>query len=294
MISAMGYLCAPNQRATRELMIRDTKEKCLILQLFGRDPNVVAEAAAKISQLGLYDGIDLNFGCPAHKIAPSGEGAGMMRTPEKAYEMMLKTVRSSLLPVSVKMRLGWDEEHINAVEIALLAEEAGIHEITVHGRTRMQQYSGKADWERIQQVAESVHIPVYGNGDLFTARDALYYADTYKVAGVMIGRGAMGNPWIFRDVNDLNEGRSPKEVSLEERLTMIRKHYQMMLSSRPEPIALREMRKHIGWYLKGIRGAGKARAGINTAETRREVYQILLALAAENGLNGPENIFGEE
>lgn len=294
MISAMGYLCAPNQRATRDLMIRGEKESCLILQLFGREPDIVAEAAAKISQLGLYDGIDLNFGCPAHKIAPSGEGAGMMRTPEKAYEMMRKTVRSSLLPVSVKMRLGWDEDHINAVEIAGLAEEAGIREITVHGRTRMQQYSGKADWDKIQEVAESVHIPVYGNGDLFTARDAVDYARTYQVAGVMIGRGAMGNPWIFRDVKDLNEGRTPTEVTLEERLLMIRKHYRMMLSSRPEPIALREMRKHIGWYLKGIRGAGKARAGINTAETPEEVNQILLALAAENGLKDPENGFGEE
>ncbi len=294
MISAMGYLCAPNQRATRELMIRGRTEKRLILQLFGRDPDVVAEAAAKIGALGLYDGIDLNFGCPAHKIAPSGEGAGMMRTPEKAFDMMRKTVRASQLPVSVKMRLGWDEEHINAPEIAALAEEAGICEITVHGRTRMQQYSGKANWEKIQQVAESVHIPVYGNGDVFTARDAAHKAATYKVAGVMIGRGAMGNPWIFRDVRDVNEGRSPAEITLEERLSMIRRHYDMMLSSRPEPIALREMRKHIGWYLKGIRGAGKARAGINTAESPEEVRSILLALAAENGLNGPADGAGEE
>ncbi len=284
MISAMGYLCAPNQRATRELMIRGKNEKHLILQLFGRDPDVVAEAAGRISRLGIYDGIDLNFGCPAHKIAPSGEGAGMMRTPETAFEMMRKTVQASVLPVSVKMRLGWDDEHINAPEIAQLAQEAGIREITVHGRTRMQQYSGKADWEKIQQVAESVRIPVIGNGDLFSAREALHHAETYHVAGVMIGRGAMGNPWIFRDIQTLSAGREPQEVSLSERLVMIRRHYDMMLSSRPEHIALREMRKHIGWYLKGIRGAGRARAAINTADTPEEVNQILQALSAENGL----------
>ncbi len=285
MISAMGYLCAPNQRATRELMLRDKNEKKLILQLFGRDPGVVAEAAGRISRLGIYDGIDLNFGCPAHKIAPSGEGCGMMRTPETAYEMMAKTVEASLLPVSVKMRLGWDEDHINACEIARLAEKAGIREITVHGRTRMQQYSGKADWDQIRRVAEGVRIPVFGNGDLFTAEDALSHLKDYGVAGVMIGRGAMGNPWIFRDIQDLSEGRAPREVSLAERLAMIRRHYDMMLSSRPEHIALREMRKHIGWYLKGIRGATRARGAINTAETPAEVDHILGELAAENGLD---------
>ncbi len=292
MISAMGYLCAPNQRATRELMRRGENEKHLILQLFGRDPEVVSEAAGRISRLGLYDGIDLNFGCPAHKIAPSGEGSGMMRTPKTAFEMMRKTVQASALPVSVKMRLGWDEDHINAVEIARLAEEAGIAEITVHGRTRMQQYSGKADWERIQQVAESVRIPVIGNGDLFTAGEALRHQKIYHVSGVMIGRGAMGNPWIFRDLQDLSSGRPPRRVELEERLAMIRKHYRMMLASRPEHIALREMRKHTGWYLKGVRGASRARGEINKAETMEDVEKILSALSEENAL--PEEGSQEE
>ncbi len=282
MISAMGYLCAPNQRATRELMIRAEGEPRLILQLFGRDPDVVAEAAARIAETGRYDGIDLNFGCPAHKIAPSGEGAGLMRRPEVAFDMMQKTVRAVSLPVSVKMRLGWDREHINAPEIARMAQEAGVREIAVHGRTREQQYSGEADWDRIQQVAESVTIPVIGNGDLMTPASAVAHARAYRVAGVMIGRGAMGNPWIFRDVQRVSEGLMPLPVSLAERLAMIDRHYARMLASRPEPIAVREMRKHIGWYLRGIRGAGKARAAVNTAETPDAVRAILRALWEEN------------
>ena len=284
MISAMGYLHAPNQRATRELMTRGSKEPKLILQLFGRDPDVVAEAAARIEALGIYDGIDLNFGCPAHKIAPSGEGCGMMRTPEKAYLMMKKTVRAVSLPVSVKMRLGWDAEHINAVEIARLAEEAGVREITVHGRTREQQYGGTADWDSIQEVAESVSIPVIGNGDLFTAWEAWEKYRTRHVSGVMIGRGAMGNPWIFRDLAVLECGGDPVPVSLEEKLDMIHRHYERMLASRPIPIAVREMRKHIGWYLRGVRGASRTRAMLNVAETPDEVWVLLERVREEDAL----------
>lgn len=281
MISAMGYLCAPEQRATRELMVRGTKEKKLVLQLFGRDPDIVAEAAKRIAETGRYDGIDINMGCPAHKIAPSGEGCGLMRTPEIAGEMMRKTVRAVNLPVSVKMRLGWDPDHINAVEIAKMAEDAGITEITVHGRTRTQQYSGTADWDRIAEVAEQVRIPVIGNGDLFTAQDAYDRYRSGRVAGVMIGRGAMGNPWIFRDFLALCRGETPSEVTPEERYAMIQKHYAMMLESRPEAIAVREMRKHIGWYIHGLRGAGKARDAINHAEKPEKVWQVLDRLMGE-------------
>ena len=148
MISAMGYLCAPHQRATQDLMARGEKENRLYVQLFGRDPDTVAEAAKRMESLGRYDGIDLNMGCPAHKIAPSGEGCGLMRVPDIAEEMMRKTVRAVSLPVSVKMRLGWDAEHLNAVDLARRAEDAGIAEITVHGRTRVQQYSGEAAGRR--------------------------------------------------------------------------------------------------------------------------------------------------
>lgn len=275
MISAMGYLCAPEQRATRELMIRGEEEPRLILQLFGKDPDVVAEAAARMDRLKIYDGFDLNMGCPAHKIAPSGEGCGLMRTPEKAFEMMRKTVQAVSVPVSVKMRLGWDREHINAAELARMAEEAGIREITVHGRTREQQYSGEADWEEISRIAAAVSIPVIGNGDIFTPEEGWRRLRTAGVAGIMIGRGAMGNPWIFRDIRRMAEGLEPVPVSPEERYAMIREHYDRMAETKPANIAVREMRKHIGWYLHGLRGAAQTRARINHCETRDEVLNLL-------------------
>ena len=275
MISAMGYLCAPNQQATRELMIRGGREKRLILQLFGKDPDTVAEAARRIDALGIYDGIDLNMGCPARKVVSSGEGSGMLRTPDTAQKMMEKTVNAVSVPVSVKMRLGWDQDHICAVEYAKMAEEAGIREITVHGRTKEQQYSGEADWEMIAHVKESVSIPVIGNGDLFTPEDAVKRLKETGVDGVMIGRGVMGNPWIFRGIRQILNGEVPRTVTLEERAEIIRKHSAEMRSHLPEHIAVREMRKHIGWYIHGLRGAAAVRARINRCENPEEVDRIL-------------------
>ena len=275
MISAMGYLCAPEQRVTKELMERGPEEKKLILQLFGKDPDVVAKAAGIISRLHIYDGIDLNMGCPARKVACSGEGSGLLREPSVARQMMEKTVKASVLPVSVKMRIGWDREHMNAREIARMAEDSGIAQLTVHGRTREQQYSGTADWDIIAEIKQSLKIPVIGNGDIFSAEDAVYRLRTTGVDGVMIGRGALGNPWLFREIRSLLSGCEPPKVTLQERSDMIRDHYERMLACRPERIAVREMRKHIGWYLHGLRDSAKVRNEINRLTDPEEIFALL-------------------
>lgn len=276
MVSAMGFLCAPvGQPATYSLLERGETEKKLILQLFGRDPDTVAEAAARLAETGKYDGIDINMGCPAHKIAPSGEGCGLMRTPDVADRMIRRTVASCNLPVSVKMRIGWDRYSVNAVDFARMAEDAGVSEITVHGRTREQQYSGEADWDIIGEVKNSVSVPVIGNGDIFDAETGLRRMKDYGVDGIMIGRGAMGNPWIFRDLNALSSGQEIREITAEERLETIRLHYRMMLEWKPEYIAVREMRKHIAWYLHGIRGASKMRVQINHIESADEALEVV-------------------
>ena len=275
MISAMGYLYAPEQQATKELMVRGKDEPRLIVQLFGRDPETVAEAARRICMLGIYDGIDLNMGCPARKIAPSGEGCGLMRTPEKAYFMMKRTVAVSNVPVSVKMRLGYDRDHINVIDLAKMAEDAGISSITVHGRTREQQYSGEADWDLIAEVKKSIRIPVCGNGDICTAEQAVLKQAQAGTDSVMIGRGAMGNPWIFRQVRDLQNGSRLVYPSHQEKQSMIIRHYQKMLERKPERIAVREMRKHIGWYIRGMKGAAQFRAEINRCADADQAIEMI-------------------
>jgi len=282
MVSAMGYLCAPkDQPATANLLIRAEGEKKLILQLFGKEPDLMARAAAELSRNGRYEGIDINMGCPAHKVAGSGEGSGLMRTPELAEEIMREVVKASALPVSVKFRLGWDDSSINVIDMAKRAQDAGVSEITVHGRTRQQQYSGTADWEMIARVKEAVDVPVIGNGDIFTAEDALEKLHDSKVDGLMIARGAMGNPWLFAQIKALLNGQTPRIPTVHERVEMVLRHYEMLLGWKTERIAVNEMRKHIAWYLHGLRGAAQMRVKINQIASPQEAMDTLRAFEAQ-------------
>lgn len=202
---------------------------------------------------------------------------------------MRAVVEASALPVSVKMRLGWDENSINVLEMAARAEKAGVAQIAVHGRTRMQQYSGTADWEWIARVKESVSVPVIGNGDILTAQEAIRRIHESNVDGVMIARGAMGNPWIFGQIRDLLAGREAKEPTVQERAEIIRRHYDMLTEWKGEAVAVREMRKHIAWYLHGLRGASRMRAAVNTLKTSEEVLKALdefVAYASESADEG--------
>ena len=279
MVSALGYVYAPrNHPATLSLLARDPREKRLILQLFGKEPDYMARAAAELSADGRYAGIDINMGCPAHKVAASGEGSGLMRDPALAERIMRAVVKASVLPVSVKMRLGWDAEHINVVEMAKLARDCGVSEITVHGRTRMQMYAGEADWTWIARVKEAVDIPVYGNGDIFTAEDALRRLRETGVDGLVIGRGAQGNPWIFREIRAALAGETAEKPTLREKVETALRHNDMLLGWKPEHVAVAEMRKHVGWYIQGVRGAAQLRAAINRMEKPEQVREALMDL----------------
>lgn len=275
MVSALGYTYGSTQEATRNLLHRDPGEKKLIVQIFGKEPSVMAEVAETLSSSGRYDGVDINMGCPVRKVACSGEGSGLMLTPDLAEEIMTEVVRHSTVPVSVKMRLGWDENRINVLDMARRAEQAGVAEITVHGRTRTQMYGGTADWDWIERVVRAVTIPVIGNGDLMHAEDAVQRYHSSGVAGLMIGRGAMGNPWIFRQIRDAEAGRPVCEIPVAERMQTARRHYEMLAAWKTERIAVCEMRKHLSWYMHGIRGAARVRQKINAMSTTAEVMGML-------------------
>lgn len=279
MVSATGYVFAPSAEATQHLLYRSPSDKKLILQLFGNNPEHIASAARSLSESGRYDGIDLNMGCPVRKVACGGEGSGLMRTPQLASEVMEALVKNSAVPVSVKMRLGWSEDSRNYLEICERAQDAGVQSICIHGRTRDQMYSGTADWDSIYEAASRFSLPVYGNGDIFTAQDAVKRLSGGPIAGILIGRGAMGNPWIFRQVHCALRGENVVQPNVRDRMEMASRHFSLLLSWKPEHIAVKEIRKHIAWYFHGIRGAAQLRNEVNRIAEPQKVFSLLEAVA---------------
>ena len=263
---------------TKVLLAIHPQEYPVSLQLFGSDPKIISEQAKRIEDLP-FQILDINMGCPVPKVVKNGEGSALMKNPKLVFEIVSQLVKAIEKPVTVKIRKGFDDDHINAVEIAKIAEEAGASAVAVHGRTREQYYSGEADWDIIRQVKEAVSIPVIGNGDVTDGKDAQRMFEETECDGVMIGRGAQGNPWIFQDLIHFEEtGQEPKKRSAGEVREMMLRHAKLQMEYKGDYTAIREMRKHVAWYVKGMKGAAKFRAQINQVESYEELEELLKML----------------
>ena len=259
---------------TKVLLAIHPQEYPVSLQLFGSDPKIISEQAKRIEDLP-FQILDINMGCPVPKVVKNGEGSALMKNPKLVFEIVSQLVKAIEKPVTVKIRKGFDDDHINAVEIAKIAEEAGASAVAVHGRTREQYYSGEADWDIIRQVKEAVHIPVIGNGDVTSAEKAAEMRKITGCDGVMIGRGVQGNPWIFRELAEYDRtGTIPPRPTQEEIRNMMLRHARMQLEFKGEYLGIREMRKHVAWYVKGMKGAAKFRAQINQVESYEELEEL--------------------
>lgn len=274
MVSAKAILY--KNRNTESLLEIDPRENPVSLQLFGSDPEIISTIAHQIEERP-FDILDLNMGCPVPKIVNNGEGSALMKNPKLAGEIIRRTVRAIDKPVTVKIRKGFDDEHINAVEMAKIAEDAGAAAVAVHGRTREQFYSGRADWDIIRQVKEAVSIPVIGNGDLLTAEDVIAMEEQTGCDGFMIARGAQGNPWIFRQILHYFEtGEHLAKPTIEEVTQMILRHARMMLEFKGEYIGIREIRKHAAWYTAGYPNSARLRVAINNVESFEALEELLM------------------
>ncbi|MFD7525671.1 tRNA dihydrouridine synthase DusB [Paenibacillus chitinolyticus] len=261
---------------TMEMLYVDEREKPLSLQIFGGDTETLVQAAKYVDANTNADIIDINMGCPVPKITKCDAGARWLLDPSRIEEMVRTVVGSVSKPVTVKMRIGWDSEHIYAIENAQAVERGGGSAVSVHGRTREQLYTGKADWNIIRDVKQAVSIPVIGNGDVVTPEDAKRMIDETGVDGVMIGRGALGNPWmLYRTVQYLTKGELPPEPEAEEKMRIAILHMDRLIKLKGENVAIKEMRKHMAWYLKGMKGAARLKDAIMEQTTRDGMVRIL-------------------
>lgn len=269
-------------KKTLGMLYIDERENPLSLQIFGSEKESLVQAAKFVDKNTNADIIDINMGCPVSKIIKCEAGARWLLDPNKIYDMVSAVVDAVGKPVTVKMRIGWDDDHIFAVENARAVERAGGSAVAVHGRTRVQMYEGKANWDIIRDVKNAVSIPVIGNGDVVTPQDAKRMLDEVGVDGVMIGRAALGNPWmIYQTVKYLESGVLTPEPNVREKMDVCVLHMDRLIALKNEKIAVREMRKHAAWYLKGVQGNAKARKEINECNTREDVVKLLYGLVEE-------------
>jgi nifR3 family TIM-barrel protein len=277
MVSATGLHYSFDSRKARQLLSFDPDETPLAVQLYGADPSVMAAQAARImdrygDDIALFD---INMGCPVNKVVNRGEGAGLMRTPGLAAENVAAVVAAVDVPVTIKIRAGWDDDSRNAPEFAAAMAESGAAAVAVHGRTRGQQYRGRADWDVIAQVKRAVDVPVLGSGDIFTAQDAVDMLSRTGADGVMVARGAQGNPWIFREIRALIDTGEPlAPPSFEERLDLAAEHARAMVATYGD-VAVPRMRKHVIWYTSGMPDAARVRVRTNSATSLAEMEAVL-------------------